>query len=124
MMKASERVAIIGASDKPDRYAHKAMHALIRHGHEVVLIHPRLKEIEGRPVVAQLSDVEGSVDTVTMYVSPAISASMEKDLIALGPRRILFNPGTENPSLQRALENQGIVCEEACTLVLLSTGAF
>ena len=123
-MNASERVVIVGASDKPDRYAHKAMQALTRHGHEVVLVHPRLKEIEGRPVVAHLSDVEGPVDTVTMYVSPAISTHMEEDLLAMRPKRVLFNPGSENPALQSALTAGGIVCEEACTLVLLSTGGF
>lgn len=123
-MNPSQKVVIVGASDRPDRYAHKAMQALIRHGHEVALVHPRLKEIEGRSVVAHLNDVEGPVDTVTMYVSPAISVTMEEDLLAMRPKRVLFNPGSENPALQSALTQEGIVCEEACTLVLLSTGGF
>lgn len=119
-----QRVVIVGASDHPERYAHMAMRSLLEHGHEIVLVHPRLKEIEGRPVLADLSQVEGAVDTVTLYVGPAISAGMADKLIALKPKRVLFNPGAENPGLAARLRDAGIETEEACTLVLLATGAF
>ena len=120
----SERVVILGASDKPDRYAHKAQLLLQQHGHEVVPVHPRLTHIEGVPVVADLAAVAGPVDTVTMYVGPAISSGLTDKLIALKPRRVLFNPGSENPALAAALGQAGIQVEEACTLVLLHTGQF
>lgn len=123
-MNASERVVIVGASDRPDRYAHKALLALRRHGHDTVLVHPRLKEIEGLPVHASLSEVTAPVDTVTLYVGPAASADMAADLIALKPRRVIFNPGAENAELQSSLAAAGIRPEEACTLVLLATGQF
>ncbi|TDU81887.1 hypothetical protein EI77_01199 [Prosthecobacter fusiformis] len=123
-MSAPERVVILGASDKPDRYAYKAMKALLQHGHEVVLVHPRLKEIEGHPVLADIGDVTGPVDTVTMYVGPAISANLADKLTALKPARVIFNPGSENPDLQDKLESSGIRPEEACTLVMLATGQY
>ncbi len=119
-----QRVVILGASDKPERYAHQAQQLLVRHGHEVIPIHPRLKEIEGVPVVADLAQVVGPVDTVTMYVGPAISSGLGEKLIALKPRRVLFNPGSENPPLNTQLQAAGIGVEEACTLVLLHTGQF
>ena len=120
----SQRVLIVGASDNPERYAHKAMRSLLEHGHEVVLVHPRLKEIEGRPVLAEVTEVTGAVDTVTLYVGPAISAGLAEGLIALKPGRVLFNPGAENAELADRLQAAGIATEEACTLVLLATGAF
>jgi predicted CoA-binding protein len=120
----SQRVVIIGASDKPDRYAYKAMHALLRHGHEPVLVHPRLESIEDRPVLPDLARVHGPVDTVTLYVGPAISSTLGDALVALKPRRVLFNPGSENPALAAQLQAAGIATEEACTLVLLATGTF
>ena len=120
----SQRVLIVGASDNPERYAHKAMRSLLEHGHEVVLVHPRLKEIEGRPVLAEVTEVTGSVDTVTLYVGPAISTGLAEGLIALKPGRVLFNPGAENAELADRLHAAGIATEEACTLVLLATGAF
>lgn len=123
-MNASERVVIVGASDRPDRYAHNALLALLSHGHETVLVHPRLREIEGQQVHASLRDISGPVDTVTLYVGPAASAGMGPDLIALKPRRVIFNPGTENADLQQQLAAAGIRPEEACTLVLLASGQF
>ncbi len=97
---------------------------LRKHGHEVVPVHPKLTEIEGIPVVPDLSGISGSVDTVTMYVGAAISAGLQDKLVALKPRRVIFNPGAENTPLADALKNAGIACEEACTLVLLNIGQF
>lgn len=119
-----QRVVIVGASDQPERYAHKAMRSLLQHGHEVVLVHPRLKEIEGRPVLAEVAQVTGPVDTVTLYVGPAISAGLADSLLAMKPGRVLLNPGAENPELATRLQAAGIATEEACTLVLLATGVF
>ena len=59
-----------------------------------------------------------------MYVGPAISANLAQPLLALRPGRVIFNPGTENPTLAAQLEAAGIPTEEACTLVLLSTGVY
>jgi predicted CoA-binding protein len=121
---SQERVVIIGASDNPERYSHKALLLLRRHGHEVVPVHPKLAEIEGIPVVPDVSAITGPVDTVTMYVGAAISAGLTEKLTALKPRRVIFNPGAENALLAAALQKAGIACEEACTLVLLNTGRF
>lgn len=120
----TERVVIIGASDNPERYSHQAQLLLRQHGHEVVPVHPKLTEIEGVPVVADVSAISGPVDTVTLYVGPQISLTLKDKLIALKPRRVIFNPGTENAALEESLTAAGIACEEACTLVLLRTGQF
>lgn len=120
----TERVVIIGASDNPERYSHQAQLLLRQHGHEVVPVHPKLMVIEGLPVVADVSAIAGPVDTVTLYVGPQISLTLKDKLIALKPRRVIFNPGTENAALEESLTAAGIACEEACTLVLLRTGQF
>lgn len=119
-----QRVVLIGASDKPERYAHLAMVMLREHGHEAVLVHPRPKMVEGLPVLADLTEISGEVDVVTLYVGPAISAGLTQKLINLKPKRVIFNPGTESPELEAALNAAGIPTEEACTLVLLRTGQF
>jgi predicted CoA-binding protein len=117
-------VVIVGASDKPERYAHKAMRSLLQHGHQVVLVHPQLKRIEDHPVHVTLSEISGPVDTVTMYVGPRISTQLRDELIDLKPRRVIFNPGAENPDLAKQLRQAGIQTEDACTLVLLATDTF
>lgn len=119
-----ERVVIMGASNNPERYSHRALLLLQKHGHEVVPVHPELAEIDGIPVVADVGLISGPVDTVTMYVGAAISSGLQEKLFALKPGRVIFNPGAENASLADALQKAGIACENACTLVLLNTGQF
>jgi uncharacterized protein len=119
-----ERVAVLGASENPERYAYKAFRMLKDYGHEPLPVSPKLRELEGVPVVAALGDLSGKVDTVTMYVGAAISSRLEGELLALHPRRVIFNPGSENPALMAALEKAGIHVVEACTLVLLRTNQF
>ena len=124
MGEHNETVLVLGASDRPERYAYKALVQLVDHGHPVIPVHPRLHEIAGHPVVASLSEVNVPIDTVTLYVNPSISEPLANELIALKPRRVIFNPGTESPTLAKRLQDAGIATEDACTLVLLGTGQF
>lgn len=123
-MKETKTVAVLGASRKPERYSNKAVRLLLEHGHRVIPVHPAIEEIEHLPVVHALEHIVDPVDTLTVYLSPAISTPLQADILRLKPRRVIFNPGTENPELKRALERDGIAVEEACTLVLLNTGQF
>jgi predicted CoA-binding protein len=124
MADRSETVAVLGASPKPERYSNKAVRMLVEHGHRVIPVRPGAENIEGIPAAHKLSDVEGDVDTLTVYVSPEVSSKLQDDIVSLGPRRVIFNPGAENPALRDALGAAGIETVEACTLVLLSTGKF
>jgi len=117
-------VAVLGASNKPERYSHQAVVLLAKKGHAVFPIHPALVEIDGHPVFKRLADVPAPLHTVTLYVSPALSAGMAGELLAARPARVIFNPGTENPELERKLAAAGIDIVRACTLVLLRTGQF
>jgi predicted CoA-binding protein len=120
-----EVVAVIGASNDPSRYAFKAMEMLREYGHRAIPVHPREKQVLGVKVVHQLTELVGQkIDTVTVYVNSAISDKYQADLLALQPRRVIFNPGAENPALAKALDAQGIAVENACTLVMLRTGSF
>ena len=124
MDKIKRTVAVLGASQKPERYSNQAVRLLLKHGHRVLPIHPAIKEIEGLPVVASLADIPEKIDTLILYVSPALSTSMQDEILKARPRRVIFNPGTENTELNTALVAAGIPTEEACTLVLLNTGQF
>lgn len=120
----SERVVVLGASNRPDRYSQRALRMLREHGHEVVPVHPSLLEIDGIPVAKNLASVEGRVDTLTLYVNPTISEQLAEEIVSMRPRRIIFNPGTESSALRSRLDEESIPWEEACTLVLLGTGSF
>ncbi len=119
-----ERVVILGASDKPDRYSYKAMKRLLEAGHEIVLVNRGYTEIEGHPVQADISAVTGEVDTLTIYVRPEVSSLLIEPIIKLKPKRVIFNPSTDNARLQLALDGAEIEWQSACTLVLLRTGQY
>jgi predicted CoA-binding protein len=119
-----QKVAILGASRKPERYSNKAFHMLREYGHKVLPVSPGFSELEGVPVFANLGEIHEPVDTLTMYVGPAISSDLLSAILQLNPKRVIFNPGSENPELESALEKSGIKVEEACTLVLLRTKQF
>ena len=117
----SENVLIIGASADSSRYSYMAMTLLEENGHKTFLVNPKKPNIEGRQVLSSISEVGEKIDTVTMYVNPSISDGLEEQLKNLAPKRVIFNPGTENDRLEEALSASGIFCERACTLILLRT---
>ena len=117
-------VAILGASNKPERYSHQAVVLLAQKGHAVFPVHPALAEIDGHPVFKRLADIPAPLHTITMYVSPALSSGLADAILAAAPARVLFNPGTENPELERRLADAGIEIVHGCTLVMLRTGQF
>ncbi|MGB6220816.1 CoA-binding protein [Haloferula sp.] len=115
------KVAILGASPKPDRYANKAQVLLMKHGHEVFPVSQGGQDVLG---VDGLTKVPAGMDTVTLYLSPKHLHPILDELAAAAPKRVIFNPGTESREAKQRLEGEGILCEEACTLVLLGTGQF
>ena len=119
-----ENVVVVGASKNEERYSNKAMKMLIEYGHNPIPVAPAVETIMERKVYAQLADVPGTVDTVTLYVGPKRQEGLFEQLRAIHPRRVIFNPGTENPDEYEGRRAAGIEPTEACTLVLLRTGQF
>jgi uncharacterized protein len=117
-------VAVLGASSRPERYSHKAVRTLREKGHTPYPVNPALAEVDGLPVFHSLSDIPVPVDTVTLYLSPNNQRTIADELVGTGVRRVIFNPGTENPELEERLRQRGKQVVHACTLVLLNTGQF
>ena len=117
-------VAVIGASANEERYSNKAMKMLAEHGHTPVPIAPTSDPILGRVVFPSLADTPQPIDTVTVYLSPKRQATLLEQVVSAKPRRVIFNPGTENPELAARLREAGVDTVEACTLVMLRTGQF
>lgn len=117
-------VAVVGASDKADRYSYKAIMLLKEKGHVPFPVHPSLKAVEGIPVHPRLGSIEQAIDTITMYLSAVNQKNIEEDILQSPARRVIFNPGAENPALAERLRAAGKEALDACTLVLLSTNRF
>lgn len=114
---------VIGASEKPERYSNKAIRKLKQHDHPIAAIGNRSGMVEGIPFSSERKLYEG-IDTVTLYIGPAHQAEYIEYVLSLKPKRIIFNPGTENEDFEDKAKKEGIETLEACTLVLLGTGQY
>lgn len=124
-MNTHQKVVIIGASNKPDRYSYKALIMLKEYGHTPIPVHPVLTTIDNCSVVASLGSIEPSaIDTITLYVNPDILKTYIDDIIRIKPVRVIMNPGTESDDAEQLFLQNGIKVLRACTLVLLRTGQF
>ena len=119
-MIQKDATLIVGASDKPSRYAYLAADSLIRHKHKIELIGKRAKKVFGKTIETDRKLYE-NIDTVTLYVGPHNQAELYDYIVSLKPRRVIFNPGTENEEFMRILRVNEIDVEVACTLVMLQT---
>ncbi len=117
-------IAVLGASSKPDRYSFKAMRLLREKGYVPYPVHPALPEVDGLPAWPSLSAIPAQIDTVTVYLSARNQQPLAEQLLNSDVRRVIFNPGAENPELAEQLRQRGKEVLHACTLVLLTTGEF
>ena len=120
---AQKKTVVLGASDNPSRYSYLAVRKLAAHHHPVVAVGRKPGTVAGigietSPVAAE------DVDTVTLYLNPANQVPYYDYILGLRPKRIIFNPGTENDELIQKAKEQGIEPFMGCTLVMLSTGQY
>src|SRR5476651_761277 len=118
-----KKTVVIGASDNPARYSYLAVEKLNRYGHPVVAIGKRQGQVGSTKIIAERPD-EKEVDTVTLYLNAQLQKQYYDYILSLHPKRIIFNPGAENEELASMAKEKGILTQEACTLVLLSTGQY
>ena len=117
------KTLIMGASTNPERYAFKAAHSLLVHGHKIELVGQKEGEILGNKIKIDYPDFD-NIDTITMYIGPRNQPNLYDYILKQKPRRIIFNPGAENSEFKQLAQLQGIETEDACTLVLLATEQF
>ncbi len=119
----TKKTLVLGASDNPSRYSFLAINRLREHHHPVIAVGKKptvvadvTVQLESRPIP--------DLDTVTMYLNPGNQKSYYNYILLQHPRRVIFNPGAENPEFEKILSHEGIQPVEACTLVLLGTGQY
>jgi predicted CoA-binding protein len=123
MEETTKKTVVLGASGNPERYSNLAINRLRNHGHPVVAIGRKNGQVMDVSLQTEKTP-EQNIDTVTLYLNPANQKEYYDYIVSLKPKRIIFNPGTENPELYSIAKEHGIQTMEACTLVLLSTGQY
>lgn len=114
---------VIGASLNPERYSYKAIEMLRHHERDIIAFGPKTGTVCGVSIENEWN-IHWKVDTVTLYLNPQRQETYYDKIVALKPRRVIFNPGTENDLFTIQLQAAGIQTENACTLVLLSIGNY
>lgn len=119
----SKKTLVIGASTKPERYSNMAIKKLSNYKHETVAFGLREGVVNGIVIDTELKQYN-NIDTVTLYLNPKRQEQYYNYILSLQPRRVIFNPGTENPEFYSILKDNNIEFEVACTLVMLSTNQY
>ncbi len=118
-----KKTLVIGASSNPSRYSYLAVNKLVSKDHPVVAIGKKNDKVGGVEITNEQVPVP-DIDTVTLYLNPINQKPYYDYILSLNPKRIIFNPGTENEELENLAKQKGILTMEACTLVLLSTNQY
>lgn len=119
----NKKTLVLGATTKTDRYAYRAVNSLVDKGHSVIAIGQNQGEVAGVKIHTKQIPL-ANIDTVTLYLNPKNQRDYYNYIIETKPKRVVFNPGTENPELYQLLKANGIEVEVACTLVLLATNQY
>lgn len=120
---ADKKTLILGATPDTSRYANLAANRLVGRGHTIVNVGIKTGEAAG-VAIEKPETIHNDIDTITLYIGPQNQPPLYNYILNTHPKRIIFNPGTENAELQRMAEEKGIETENACTLVLLSIGQY
>lgn len=118
-----KKTLVLGASPNPARYSYLAINKLREKGHEVIAIGKHEGKVNDVEINAEEMPIE-NLDTVTLYLNPNNQKAYYNYILSLKPKRIIFNPGAENAELASLAKENHIFTQEACTLVLLSTGQY
>ena len=122
-MVSNKKTIVLGASNNPERYSFLVVEKLKKHHHSVVAVGNKAGNIGDTPIVTGFPEEQG-VDTVTLYLNPVLQEQYYQYILSLKPKRIIFNPGTENMEFVKLLTKNNIESEIACTLVLLNIGMY
>lgn len=122
-MSEKKQTLVLGASDNPARYSFMAVEKLRHFGHPVKAIGRKHAFVEDVAIDTEKKHW-GDIHTVTLYLNATHQEDYADYILSLAPKRIIFNPGAENPALENRAKMAGIETIEACTLVMLSTGQY
>lgn len=118
-----KKTLVLGASENPSRYSNMAIKRLRAYGHPVVAVGKKAGQVQDVPISRQEVEAD-EIDTVTLYLNPANQREYYNYILRLKPKRIIFNPGTENDELYELARKNNIEFQEACTLVMLGTNQY
>jgi predicted CoA-binding protein len=120
---SNKKTLVLGATPDSSRYAYLAANRLVKAGHDIINVGIKKGEVAGVSI-EPAEEIHTDVDTITLYIGPQNQPALYDYILDTNPKRIIFNPGTENSELRKMANDKGIATDYACTLVLLSIGQY
>jgi predicted CoA-binding protein len=117
------KTLLIGASPNKNRFSYKAVELMSQYGIEVIPIGVRAGKIAGNNIIMGFPVIK-SIHTITLYISQQHQKLYYDYIISLKPKRIIFNPGSENPEFELILEREKIKFSYSCTLLMIVKGEY
>jgi uncharacterized protein len=117
------KTLVLGASPNPLRFSNKMVKTLVRHNYEVVALGLREGEISGIKILTG-KPVLKDIHTIALYIGPKGQLSVYHYILSLNPKRIIFNPGTENPELMKRASDKGINVVYGCSIEMLNSAKY
>nr|MBS0038401.1 CoA-binding protein [Saprospiraceae bacterium] len=114
---------VLGASENKDRYSNKAVRLLKSYNHPVIAVGLKEGKIDDTDIQTHWAPKD-SIHTLSVYLNPSNQPNLLDQIVELNPKRVIFNPGAENPPMEEKLTEMNIEVLNACTLVMLRTGMF
>lgn len=118
------KTVVLGASPNPNRYSHLAANMLQDGSFDFIQLGRKSGKVAGQEIITDFPEKLDDVDTITMYLGAKNQTDFYPLILNSKPRRIIFNPGAENPELAGMAAMKGIEVVEACTLVMIRTGQY
>lgn len=119
----NKKTLVLGSSVNPHRYSYLVIKKLVKAGHDIIAIGNKNGKVEGIEIQTELQPYK-NIDTVTIYLNAQNQKLFYHYIVDLNPKRVIFNPGAENPEFYNILKANHIEFEEACSLTLLSTNQY
>jgi hypothetical protein len=117
-------VAVIGASNDRSRYGNMAVRAFRRAGYQVYPVNPIEPEIEGLKAYATIEDVPAELDTVTIYVRPAVLVKLLPEIARKGCKDLWLNPGTSSDTVLAEVERLGLNALQGCSILAIGQSPY
>ncbi len=115
----SEVFAVVGVSNKPDKFGYKVFKCYQHRGYQVIPIHPVAKDIDGVACVVNVAELPSEVVSLSVVTPPAVTEKIVISAAQKGIRNIWMQPGAQSPSAVAFCEEQGInvIADGTCALV-------
>ena len=113
-----KHIAIIGVSERTEKFGFKIFRDLIKAGFNITGVNPRGMEVLGRKIYKNIKDINTPIDMIITIVPPEVTEKVVQDAIELGIKQIWMQPGSESPAAIKKAESSGItVRHDACFMV-------